>query len=584
MIHCLLREGSATPSRTKLRIALRLLLGLIGASVATGARADSEVICAGDCNYDRRATVDELLRGVRITLGSAALEVCVGFDLNGDGVLTIDELVAGVANALAGCPAARLVSSACEVALPAGQDPKHARCGHVIVPEDRRRTDGRTVRVPFVVLRSGAEAPPGDPVVYLNGGPGGSTLDSLQFRTPAAYGPALAGRDLIYFDQRGTGRSRPSLACPEYDQAFVEGLAAPGTAEQDAASLAAALRLCHDRLVGAGINLTAYTSSQNALDVRDLMRALGYREWNLFGVSYGTRLGLTILRDAPEGVRSVILDSVVPVQENLGANFAADFERALDTLVAGCAADAACDALYPDLGTKALALIARFNATPLTIDFIDSRGQPRRLVLTGDRLAVGLQQALYVTDLLPLLPVLITSTFNGDTNLLRSAAPPLAEAAPIAWGMFYSVECGEEFPFVTPEILAAATAGVQEEIRRVALAYVTNRDLAVCDFWNADVPLPTENDAVVSDVPTLVLAGEYDPITRPDYGRLAAQTLSRSSFFEFRGVGHGVLFPTAEPAYFDCAVQLAQQFIADPTASIDGTCVPLLPPPLFFGT
>ena len=290
------------------------------------------------------------------------------------------------------------------------------------------------------------------------------------------------------------------------------------------------------------------------------------------------------MRDAPAGVRSVILDSVVPVQENLTANFAADFERAFETLVGGCAADPACDALFPDLETKALGLVARFNVTPLTIDFINGRGQPRRLVLSGDRLLLGLQQALYGADLIPLLPVLINSTFNGDTTLLRNAAAPLAEAPPIAWGMYYSVECGEEDPFVTPEIIAAATAGVREEIKRVSLASVTNRDLAVCAFWGADVPRPTENDPVVSDIPTLVLAGEYDPITRPDYGRLAAQTLSNSTFFEFRGMGHGILYPTGEPAYFDCAVALSQQFLADPTAPIDGSCVPALPPPLFFGT
>jgi pimeloyl-ACP methyl ester carboxylesterase len=558
-----------------------LLVLLLGSAAVRG---DSDVICTGDCDYDRRTSIDELLRGVRISIGRDPVDTCRGFDLTADGQVSVDELVGGVATTLAGCPAARFEPLPCTVQLPPGQEPERTRCGAVIVPEDRRRSDGRTVRLPVVVFRSTVADRPADPLVHLSGGPGGALLDFVHTFRPEAFGPLLGGRDFVFFDQRGTGRSRPSLACPEFDAAVAAGLAVPGSASEDGALLIEALRVCHDRLVGAGINLTAYTSAQSALDLRDLMHALGYRQWNLWGASYGTRLALTAMRDTPGEIRSVILDSVEPVQEHLIANFAADFERALDTLVTGCAMDPACDALYPDLGTKLVALVERFNAQPLRIDFEDASGSPRTVILTGDRLLIGLQQALYNADLIPLLPLLIQSTFDGNTALVSLAAQAIAEPLPIAWGMYYSVECGEEAPFVTPEIVAAAGAGVAEALVRVGRAYATDRDLAVCGFWDADRPPAYENDAVVSDIPALVVAGEYDPITRPDYGRLAAATLSRSAFFEIPAMGHGPLFETSQPTHFACAMELARSFLADPLAPLDGSCVAALPAPRFLGT
>src|SRR5262245_58132704 len=160
------------PSRW-IPIGLFLLWGLHAPAVF----ALQDVICTGDCNYDRSATVDELVKGVSIALGRQAVEACVGFDLSADQRVTIEELVGGVRNALDGCPATRFEPAACDFKLPNGQPAEAIECGHVIVPEDRRRTDGRTVKLAVAVRKATGESPASDPYVHLSGGPGNRSLD-----------------------------------------------------------------------------------------------------------------------------------------------------------------------------------------------------------------------------------------------------------------------------------------------------------------------------------------------------------------------------------------------------------------------
>src|SRR5262245_9096292 len=384
-------------AKQPLFIALFLLLCGLPESAAF---ALQDVICTGDCNYDRSASVDELVTGVNIALGRQGVEACMGFDLSGDRRVAIDELVGGVRNALASCPSARLVSAACDFKLPDGQTPETVACGHLIAPEDRRRTDGRTVRLAVAVLQATGETPLSDPYVFLSGGPGGRALEAgMQAYTPEFAAPLQTTRDLVFFDQRGTGRSQPKVDCPEYVTAVRASYAVSATAEEQAAQTLTALRACRDRLVDDGINLSAYTSAASAADLQDLTTALGHERWNIHGVSYGTRLALTAMRDTPEHIRSVILDSTVPVQENGAVNFAMDLEYALNRLFDGCAADPACDAAYPNLEETFYSLVHQLDAAPATLRPVDpATGEAFDVVLTGERLIVAMQQALLRTD------------------------------------------------------------------------------------------------------------------------------------------------------------------------------------------
>lgn len=178
-------------------------------------------------------------------------------------------------------------------------------CGLLFVPENRRKARSRTIGLPVMIFRSTASAPAADPVVYLPGGPGLSSIDG---RTTGKGNPFLAERDQILLEGRGNKFARPLLGCPEIND--LRAANATPTVQTAAAAR------CRAELSASGVDLDGYTSAETADDLDDLRRALGIRQWNLIGFPYGTRLAQTVLQRHPEGVRSVVLDSVLPVDVN----------------------------------------------------------------------------------------------------------------------------------------------------------------------------------------------------------------------------------------------------------------------------
>ncbi|MCA9906963.1 MAG: alpha/beta fold hydrolase, partial [Anaerolineae bacterium] len=195
----------------------------------------------------------------------------------------------------------------------------------------------------------------------------------------------LANHELVIFDQRGTGYSEPSLACPESEELMLSTLDEDLDSEQSKGLLLQMVTACHDRLRGEGIDLAAYNSRENAADVDDLRRALGYDQWDLYGISYGTRLAQTVMRDFPDGVRSVVLDSTYPLSADLTVDTIANMDRAFDTFFAGCAANAACSEAYPDLENRFFALADTLNATPILVPVLHVfTGQQLEALVDGD--------------------------------------------------------------------------------------------------------------------------------------------------------------------------------------------------------
>ena len=179
-------------------------------------------------------------------------------------------------------------------------------CGYLTVPENRSAQDGRTIRLAVAAARATAPARLPDAIVYLTGGPGNSALASAAGLVEAGWN---AERDLVVLEQRGTLKSEPLLACPELDTYLDGAVGSPPTSSDVAAQEAEALQACRDRIAAEGWDLAAYNTTENAADVADLRVALGIEEWNVYGVSYGTYVALELLRNQPEGIRAVVLDS-----------------------------------------------------------------------------------------------------------------------------------------------------------------------------------------------------------------------------------------------------------------------------------
>lgn len=454
----------------------------------------------------------------------------------------------------------------CLFDLPAGQNPD---CGYVEVPADHTDPDGPTIRLHVAVFHSRSDPALADPVVYLEGGPGGHALELLSLTFSVYFDPLLDTRDLIIFDQRGTGYSDPALECPEVIELNYDLLDEDISPAESRDQLLLAFQQCRDRLAGEGIDLSNYTSVQNAADVEAVRQALGYEQWNLYGISYGTRLALTVMRDFPASVRSAILDSTVPLEANLFIENPAHTAQAFEVLFQGCAQDAECSAAYPDMEAEFDALVARLDDEPVKMTVTNPlSGESYDLLLNGDALISFLFQSLYSAEIIPMLPRIVFDVRDGDTTLFAQMMGALLTSAEIvSFGMQFAVECGEELNFATAEDLAAAAESYPDLAGYLERSLLDEGAKALCDIVHVPAAAASENEPVISDIPTLILAGEYDPVTPPAWGEQVAANLSHSHFFEFPGLGHGASVSA------ECAQNILLEFLDDPATAPDAVCI-----------
>lgn len=448
-------------------------------------------------------------------------------------------------------------------ACPAGT-PADAACYRIEVPADWSQPDGATISLPVAVLPATGTARQPDAIVVPAGGPGFDGLSDAEYYSTS---PLRAARDIVLYDQRGTGRAEPSLECPERDAAWVANLQRDAPFAEERAAIVDGLATCRRRLEAAGIDLGDYDTEASVRDLDQIRAALGYDQWNLLGISYGARLSLAAMRSTPEHLRSVILDSVYDVTGGGLAAQAASAERAFQQLADGCAADPACHAAHPDVAATINTIRDRYNATPIQVDVDVERGAgPQHWVITGDDAMAGLFNALYDASLIPLLPSILDGLAAGDTaivpELIRRG---VGFATGAADGMQMSVDCADN-------------AGLGEAADVAAIADPGRTRLivtsALCSEWPVPPTSPTFNDPVVSPLPTLVLAGTYDPITPPALTQAVAERLPHARFGLWPNRGHGV---SGDP----CALQVDAAFLADPTAPVDLGCLASVPAPAF---
>ncbi len=451
-------------------------------------------------------------------------------------------------------------------------------CGTVTVPENREDPDGASVTLAvarFPARNDNATAPP---LVYLEGGPGGEILEAIGFAYEPIFRDLNESRELILFDQRGTGFSEPALGCQELVDLGFELLDEVVPTEELIPLRLDALQPCVERWQAAGIDLSQYNSAASASDVADLRRALGVDEWDLYGVSYGTRLALTVMRDHPEGVRSVILDSTYPPEVDGVSSILGTADRALDELYAGCAAQETCQEAFGDLEELLFDVVDTLNAEPASAVVTDLFTLDRYdAVIDGDTVLDLVFQALYSEDLFADVPQMLQDLADGSTlkaELLLSLL--LANQEFFAIGQNFSVQCHEEVPYGDP----AAAESVVDEFPRLASLVdgaFTQSSYAFefCEQWNAGVGDPIEALPVVSDIPTLVVAGQYDPITPPAFGEAVAERLANATFVEYPGLGHGVATGDG------CPLSITLSFLDDPAGPIDASCVETMPPASF---
>jgi pimeloyl-ACP methyl ester carboxylesterase len=434
-------------------------------------------------------------------------------------------------------------------------------CGEVSVPADWNTPEGDKITLAVYRIPATGSNPAADPLIYLEGGPGGAGVGIVgEFSTgPASY---LRERsDIWVMDQRGTGYSKPALYCQEVSQADAE--------ETDPL---AAHQACYDRFVGEGVNFADYNSANNAKDVDAIRVALGYDEWNLYGLSYGTRLALTVMRDKPEHVRSVVLDSVFPIEVNGLSESSYPVYWAIEQIGINCAADDDCTENVGNLQEVIEAGIARLDANPVGELTADAY-----LQMLGSQIADAEVAAIAFliangsdSDLQELMAQLAEGE-EEEESLNPSEYPPAIYPfiADTAEGMYYAVVCAEEAAYKDtkggPDISAGFSATTQQIVSRLT---DPASDYLLCDnVYNVPAAGDIETKAVNSAIPTMVLAGTADIATPPSWSLLADEALTNSQYAEFAGLTHGLIGNN------DCLNQMTMSFLNDPSATADQSCI-----------
>jgi len=248
--------------------------------------------------------------------------------------------------------AAAVVSiEACPRPLPSGEiEGVTLICGRVKVPEDRSKAGGKMLPLAFAIYKATSRYSEPDPLVYLQGGPGGSAFDILS-KLQTTFRPWRDRRDLVIYDQRSAGLSGVSVNCHNALSRSLVEIARPGSKVIiDGIASPELMKTCVAELEGQGVPLALYNTTQNALDLPLVVKALGYADYNIYGISYGTKLALEVMRSAPQGVRSVIIDGVAPSWLKLYDLQGQKMDEAIQHVVDQCAAAKACNDAYPELG------------------------------------------------------------------------------------------------------------------------------------------------------------------------------------------------------------------------------------------
>jgi pimeloyl-ACP methyl ester carboxylesterase len=433
-----------------------------------------------------------------------------------------------------------------------GEAKVDARCGFFETWENRVTHKGRKIRLRVVVLPALAAHPKPDPVFYFGGGPGEAITDGAGW---AAGEELRQERDLVFIDQRGTGapdRLGCKLGGDDSNLQTYLGDMFPVDA----------VRNCREELEKK-YDLKLYTTDIAMDDIDDARAWLGYKKINLSGGSYGTRAAQTYLRRHPSSVRTVVLNGAVPMDETLPISHAAGGQRSLDILLGWCDADAACHKAFPDVRAELATVLDRLTQGPAQVTIENPvTHKPETVKISKEMIADGIRWALYSPGTGAALPRLIHAAAGGDLTPLAQAAvrSRVGIIDALAMGMFFSVTCAEDIPFIDPAQIPVRTAG------SFLGDYRVRQQIAACGVWpRAKVPYALQ-EAVSSNLPVLIINGERDPVTPPDFGKRAAVALTNSL--------HVIVPFGAHGGSSDCIENLQRELIKKGSIQgLDTSCV-----------
>jgi pimeloyl-ACP methyl ester carboxylesterase len=441
--------------------------------------------------------------------------------------------------------------------------PGEVKCGGMSVRENPSKPPGgpaRMVGLSVIVLSALEPGKLPDPFFMLAGGPGDAPSFNARFFS-RVFHDIRKKRDIVLVDLRGTGKSSP-LFCPELDQ--------PGTSgvyDENLLSVAA-VRACRDRLEKSA-ELTQYTTDIAVDDLEQVRRRLGYGRINLYGTSYGSRVAQVYMRRYPDSVRAVAMKGIVTASMAMPETHARAGQDAWQSVVARCRKDAACHEAYPLVEVELRELLKRLESNPvMTLPAGPQRPEARIRVSRG-LFAEAFRNVLYTPEGSAQAPKLVHQLVNGDDRSVVETALAgrrTLGGERLAAGFFLSVTCAEDIPFLAKDAdaMAAGTFGG---------TYRLDQQRAACREWPRGSVSSAHRQPTVSAIPTLLLSGEFDPVTPPSGGEAVARHLPKGRHIVIRNNGHPI--GNAEA----CIGKMFGQFLdAASVDAVDAGCAASNPP------
>jgi pimeloyl-ACP methyl ester carboxylesterase len=473
----------------------------------------------------------------------------------------------------------RLDFKACELAQKNSGATTAAFCAPFSVAENRDAANSRKIDLKLALVKSDAERADSNIVVFLAGGPGQSAIETYP-QIAGALAPLRKHHHILLLDQRGTGDSNP-LAC-KYEKAKDGAAAAPKLAadavpaDQVAAPESNDLEFDAQKFrdetakclleVRKRADPEFYTTTIAAHDLEDVRIALGAPQLDLIGVSYGTRMAQQYLMRFPNGVRSVVLDSVAPNELVFGQEFAQNLEDALKSQFSLCAKSQSCAKVFGDAYASLGKLRDALRAKPQNYSFRDPiTFKSTQMLLNAQRLAGLVRMFAYSPETSALLPLSIAEGLKGNYTPLAGQTQLLRDSMSVSIdnGMQASVVCAEDADLLHDNPEEAST------LLGTALVEVIR---AQCSAWPHGTRPADFHAPLKSDKPIFVLEGELDPVTPPRYGEQVMRGLGNAKLLVAKGQGHNVIGR-------GCIPKLVEDFVDKlQPKTLDTTCADVLGP------
>ncbi|MDO6718525.1 alpha/beta fold hydrolase [Psychrosphaera sp. 1_MG-2023] len=402
-----------------------------------------------------------------------------------------------------------------------------AKCGTLDVAEDRSKPMSETNKVVLniVLLPKFKEESKEYPLMFLAGGPGQAATE-LAPAIDRFLSDTRQQHDILFIDQRGTGKSNP-LSC---DDDLIDALALDDSAISIQKDVEKCLKEMPPR------HLPSYNTYDSIKDFEAVREALGFDKVHLLGGSYGTRAGFAYLKLFPQSIETAILDSNAPMELVIGM-FGKTSERAFDMLLADCSTNEKCQTAFPNLKQDYLSLVAQLDKGPIKHKtFHPATGKPVEAILSKNKVTEAMRSTLYDLGSRQMLPYMINRAANGDLRFLTAFIGRTVDSERSAGGMYpgltMNILCNEDIPRGKTEAFDADA----DNYFNGKLGHSNFTD--VCQYW-PKWPAPVDfAEPVTADVPVLLFSGSYDPVTPPAYGEMALKNLPNAKHVEIKNGAH----------------------------------------------